>query len=86
MSSRNFNPLAVSLIINQRKKMRPSDAMKLAINALKDVAHSRQLPSGTALDQPVVNLYIDAAESLAQTLQNLLDQENGRSQWNTNWT
>lgn len=42
----------------------PSDALRLAINALRDIAESRQMPSGMAIDMKTANLHADAADEL----------------------
>lgn len=53
----------------------PADALRLAINVLKDVAESQRMPSGIELDQATAALHADAAETLAETLDGLLDHE-----------
>jgi hypothetical protein len=55
--------------------MMPSDALRLAINVLKDVAESQKMPSGVELDQAAADLHADAAESLEATLADLLGHE-----------
>lgn len=53
----------------------PADALRLAINVLKDVAESQRMPSGIELDQATAALHADAAETLAETLAGLQDHE-----------
>jgi hypothetical protein len=53
----------------------PADALRLAINVLKDTAESRKMPSGIELDQSIADLHADAAETLEATLAALLEQE-----------
>ena len=53
----------------------PTDALRLAINVLRDVAESRKMPSGVELDQASADLHSDAAETLETSLAGLLEQE-----------
>lgn len=53
----------------------PADALRLAINVLNDVAESQRMPSGIKLDQVMAALHADAAETLAETLAGLQDNE-----------
>lgn len=53
----------------------PADALRLAINALRDAAESRRMPSGTELDEATVALHAEAAETLQGSLAELLDHE-----------
>lgn len=53
----------------------PADALRLAINVLKDAAESRKMPSGIALDQPTADLHADAAETLETSLTALREHE-----------
>lgn len=53
----------------------PTDALRLAINVLRDVAESRKMPSGVGLDQATADLHADAAETLEASLAGLLEQE-----------
>ena len=52
-----------------------SDALRLAINLLKDSAESRRMLSGIELDQATADLHADAAETLESSLNTLQDQE-----------
>ncbi|KLR58966.1 hypothetical protein [Diaphorobacter sp. J5-51] len=52
-----------------------SDALRLAINVLRDVAESRKMPSGVAVDQAVAELHADAAETLETSLGGLVEHE-----------
>lgn len=42
-----------------------ADALRLAINILRDAGESRRMPSGIELDQATADLHADAAETLA---------------------
>lgn len=53
----------------------PANALRLAINVLKDAAESRRMPSGAALDQATADLHADAAETLKISLSGLQDHE-----------
>lgn len=55
--------------------MTPADALRLAINALKDVAESGRMPSGLTLGQASLDLHAEAAETLEETLAALTDHE-----------
>ena len=53
----------------------PADALRLAINALRDVAESRKMPSGEALDAATADLHADAADALSESLAALREHE-----------
>jgi hypothetical protein len=53
----------------------PADALRLAINVLRDASESRRMPSGERLDQEASDLHADAAETLEATLAALRDHE-----------
>jgi len=53
----------------------PADALRLAINVLRDTAESRQMPSGIAIDQATADLHADAADTLQTSLEGLHDHE-----------
>lgn len=55
--------------------MTVADALRMAINALKDVAESRRMPSGIELDHSTAALHADAAETLESSLAGLQDHE-----------
>ncbi len=55
--------------------MTPADALRLAINLLRDAAESRRMPSGIALDAAAATLHADAAETLEASLASLRDHE-----------
>ncbi len=55
--------------------MTPADALRLAINVLRDTAESRQMPSGIAIDQATADLHADAADTLQTSLEGLHDHE-----------
>lgn len=55
--------------------MTPADALRLAVNALRDVAESRMMPSGVKLDQATADLHADAAETLDASLAELRNHE-----------
>jgi hypothetical protein len=55
--------------------MTPADALRLAINLLRDAAESLRTPSGERLDQASGELHADAAETLETTLAALRDHE-----------
>ena len=57
------------------RPMTPADALRLAINVLRDTAESRRMPSGIAIDQPTADLHADAAETLQTSLDGLVDHE-----------
>lgn len=52
-----------------------ADALRLAINVLRDSAETRRMPSGQTLDQSIVDLHFDAAEILETSLSDLRDTE-----------
>ena len=62
-----MNPLMPSLT--------PADALRVAINVLKDAAESRKMPSGIALDQVATELHAAAAETLESSLAALREHE-----------
>ncbi len=52
-----------------------ADALRLAINALRDVAESRRMPSGLAVDDAAAALHADAADVLEVSLADLQGHE-----------
>lgn len=52
-----------------------ADALRLAINVLRDAAESRRVPSGIGLDESTVQLHFDAAETLEQSFSDLMSHE-----------
>jgi hypothetical protein len=52
-----------------------ADALRLAINILKDAGESRRMPSGIELDQATAELHADAAETLQVSLAAMQDHE-----------
>jgi hypothetical protein len=52
-----------------------ADALRLAINVLRDSAESRKMPSGMALEESIAHLHADAADTLAASLSDLKDHE-----------
>lgn len=50
-------------------------ALRSAINVLRDSAESRKMPCGEPLDDGVVQLHLDAAETLEESLSDLRDHE-----------
>ena len=48
-----------------------ADALRLAINALRDIAESRKMPSGIAVDQKTAELHAGAADVLEVSLDDL---------------
>ncbi len=52
-----------------------ADALRLAVNVLKDAAESRRMPSGIELDQSTASLHADAAETLESSLAAMQDHE-----------
>jgi len=50
-------------------------ALRAAINVLRDSAESRRMPSGEPLDDASVQLHLDAAETLEESLSDLRDHE-----------
>ena len=55
--------------------MTPADALRLAINVLRDAAESRKMPSGAGLDDATAELHADAAETLETSLSALRAHE-----------
>lgn len=55
--------------------MTTADALRLAINILRDTAESRRMPSGVRLDELTAGLHADAAETLEAPLADLRDHE-----------
>lgn len=55
--------------------MTPADALRLAINVLRDSAESHKMPSGISLDRATADLHADAAETLEATLADLQGHE-----------
>lgn len=52
-----------------------ADALRLAINVLRDAAESRKMPSGIGLDDANVDLHAEAAETLEASLADLKGHE-----------
>jgi len=52
-----------------------ADALRIAINLLREAAESRVTPSGVEMDPGLAQLHADAAEILAISLVDLLDFE-----------
>ncbi|CAG9236232.1 conserved hypothetical protein [Burkholderia gladioli] len=52
-----------------------ADALRLAINVLRDSAESRKMPSGIELDAAAASLHADAAGMLDESLEQLRDRE-----------
>jgi hypothetical protein len=50
-------------------------ALRAAINVLRDSAESRRMPCGEPLDDATVELHLDAAETLEESLSDLRDHE-----------
>lgn len=50
-----------------------ADALRLAINLLRDSAESRKMPSGVDLDGATAALHADAADVLGESLEQLRD-------------
>jgi hypothetical protein len=50
-------------------------ALRAAINILRDSAESRKMPNGDLLNDVVVQLHFDAAETLEESLSDLRDHE-----------
>lgn len=46
-----------------------TDALRLAINVLRDVAESRKMPSGVELDDAAAELHASAADVLDESLE-----------------
>ncbi|KAA0997680.1 hypothetical protein FVF58_48045 [Paraburkholderia panacisoli] len=56
-------------------KLTPALALRAAINLLRDSAESRRMPSGEPLNDAVVQLHLDAADTLEESLADLRDHE-----------
>lgn len=52
-----------------------ADALRLAINVLRDAAESRKMPSGEVLDDITAELHTSAADVLNQSLVQLRGHE-----------
>lgn len=52
-------------------ELTPADALRLAINVLKDTVESQKMPSGIALDAATSSIHADAAEVLGSLLADL---------------
>lgn len=52
-----------------------ADALRLAINALRDVAESHKMPSGVELDDATAELHASAADVLDDSLEQLRGHE-----------
>lgn len=52
-----------------------ADALRLAINVLRDSAEARKMPSGVGLDGTTAALHADAADVLGESLEQLRDHE-----------
>ncbi|HHV7523744.1 TPA: hypothetical protein ACUNF5_005269 [Burkholderia orbicola] len=52
-----------------------ADALRLAINALRDVAETRKMPSGVGLDDATAELHASAADVLNESLELLRRSE-----------
>ncbi|MDN7805700.1 hypothetical protein [Burkholderia gladioli] len=52
-----------------------ADALRLAINALRDVAESHKMPSGIELDDATSELHGSAADMLGELLEQLPGRE-----------
>lgn len=52
-----------------------ADALRLAINILRDAAESRRMPSGVELDDAIAELHADAADVLDESLAQLRGHE-----------
>jgi hypothetical protein len=55
--------------------MTVADALRLAINVLRDSAESRKMPSGVELDEVTAALHASAADVLDDSLKQLLGNE-----------
>lgn len=49
-----------------------ADALRLAINLLRDAAESEKMPSGVPLDDAAISLHSDAAETLQNSLNSII--------------
>ncbi|MCX4152008.1 MULTISPECIES: hypothetical protein [Paraburkholderia] len=56
-------------------KLTPALALRAAINVLRDSAESRKMPSGEPLNDAIVQLHFDAADTLEESLADLRDHE-----------
>ncbi len=52
-----------------------ADAIRLAINALRDVSESHKMPSGIELDKATAELHASAADVLDESLKQLRGHE-----------
>ncbi len=52
-----------------------ADALRLAINVLRDSAESRKMPSGVVLDNVAAELHASAADVLDDSLEQLRGHE-----------
>ncbi|WP_196482984.1 hypothetical protein [Burkholderia cepacia] len=52
-----------------------ADALRLAINSLRDIAESRKMPSGVELDDATAELHAVAADVLGESLATLRGYE-----------
>ena len=52
-------------------ELTPADALRVAINVLKDAAESRKMPSGIAIDAATSDIHADAAQVLQSLLEDL---------------
>ena len=55
--------------------MTVADAIRLAINALREVAESHKMPSGIELDKATAELHASAADVLDESLKQLRGHE-----------
>jgi hypothetical protein len=55
--------------------MTVAEALRLAINVLRDSAESRKMPSGVELDEVTAALHASAADVLDDSLKQLLGNE-----------
>lgn len=53
----------------------PADAIRPAVNVLKNSVESRRMPPGIELNQATVDLHADAAKTLEESLAALADHE-----------
>lgn len=56
-------------------KLTPALALRAAINVLRDSAESRKMPSGEPLSDAVVQLHLDATDTLGKSLADLRGHE-----------
>jgi hypothetical protein len=52
-----------------------ADALRLAINVLRDASESRSMPSGLEMDAGLAQIHANAADILEVSLQDLKDHE-----------